>query len=72
MSLVRHLSPIAHSSVSKSTIFWVQESKPLLEIINWSFPPRAGPTVEAKCLVSRDVDKEVNKVEVVMDEVVDK
>ena len=34
--------------------------------------PRAGPTVEAKCLVSREVDKEVNKVEVVMDEVVDK
>ena len=34
--------------------------------------PRAGPTVEAKCLVSKEVDKEVNKVEVVMDEVVDK
>jgi hypothetical protein len=50
------------------------ESKPLLKIINLSIPSRARvrPTVETKCLVSKEVDKEVNKVEVVMDEVVDK
>ena len=47
--------------------------KTSVEDYEFEYPlPRAGPTVEAKCLVSKEVDKEVNKVEVVMDEVVDK
>ena len=46
------------------------ESKPLLEIINWSNPSR-GPVGRSEML-SKEIDKEVKKVGVVMDEVVDK
>ena len=46
------------------------ESKPLLEIINWSNPSR-GPVRRSE-MPSKEVDKEVKNVGVVMDELVDK